>query len=90
MASHSSKYTEREIRQLDFLCQFDLEFRHVRGSENEVADALSRIEINSLQFPLGIYYAEIAAEQQREGISAHGIPNLAALPFGDNIQVVCD
>ncbi len=32
MSSHSSKYTEREIRQLDFLCQFDLEFRHVRNT----------------------------------------------------------
>ncbi len=61
MASHSSKYIEREIRQFDFLCQFNLEFRHVPGSENEVADALSRIEINSLQFPPGIDYAEIAA-----------------------------
>ncbi len=29
MASYSSKYTEREIRQLDFLSQCDLEFRHV-------------------------------------------------------------
>ncbi len=26
MSSHSSKYMEREFRQLDFLCQFDLEF----------------------------------------------------------------
>ncbi len=60
MASHSSKYTERKIRQLDFLCQFDLEFRHVRGSENEVADALSRVEINSLQFPPGIDYTDYA------------------------------
>ncbi len=43
MSSHSSKYMEREISQLDFLCQFDLEFRHTRGPENEVADALSRV-----------------------------------------------
>ncbi len=79
MASHSSKYTEREIRQLGFLCQFDLEFRHVRGSESEVADALSRIEIKSMQFPPGIDYADIAAEQQREGIISHEVPDLATL-----------
>ncbi len=48
-SSHSSKYTEREIRHLDFVSQFDLEFRHVRDADNEVADALSRIEKNSLQ-----------------------------------------
>ncbi len=90
MASHSWKYTEREIRQSDFLCQFDLEFRHVRGSENEVADALSRIEINSLQFPPGIDCTEIAAKQQREGNTSHMVPDLATLPFGDNILFVCD
>ena len=38
---HSSRYTDRETRQLDYLSQFDLEFRHIRGSENVVADALS-------------------------------------------------
>ncbi len=77
MASHSSKYTEREIRQLDYLCQFNLEFRHVRGSENKVVDALTRIEINSLQFPPGIDYAEISAEQPREGITSHAVHDLA-------------
>ncbi len=82
MASHSSKYTEREIRQLDFLSQFDLEFCHARVANNEVADALSRIEIYSLQFPSGIDYTELAAEQKREGIRSHGIPNLITLPFG--------
>ncbi len=43
-----------------------------------------------MQFPPGIDYAEIAAEQQREGVTSHGVPDLATLHFGDNIQVVCD
>ncbi len=90
MSSHSSQYTEREIRQLDFLSHFDLEFRHVRESENGVAGALLRIEINSRPFSPCIAYAEIAAKQQREGITSHGVLNLATLPFGANIQVVCD
>ncbi len=63
MASQSSKYTEPEIRQQDFSSQFNLEFRHVQGADNEVAVALSRIEINSLQFPSGIDYTELAAEK---------------------------
>ncbi len=50
LRNHSNRYTEREIRQLDFLSQFDLEFQHVKGAENEVADALSRIFINSFRF----------------------------------------
>ncbi len=49
-----------------------------------------RIGINSFQCKLGIDYAELVAEQQREGITPQGAPNLATLPFGDNIQVVCD
>ncbi len=59
MFSHTSIYTESEIRQLDFFCQIALEYRHVRFSKNKFAGALSRVEIN---------YAEIAAEQQREGV----------------------
>ncbi len=50
----------------------------------------TQIEINSPQFPPVIDYAEIAAEQQREGIISHEVPDLATLPFGDNNQVVCD
>ncbi len=55
---------------------FDLEFRHVRGADKEVADVLlSRIEINSLQYPSGMDYVELAAEQKCEGIRSHGIPS---------------
>ena len=45
---HLSRYT----RQLDFLPQFELEFRHIRGSENVVADALSQMQINSFRLKL--------------------------------------
>ncbi len=37
LGNHFNRYTEREIRQLDFLSQFDLEFRRIKGAENEVA-----------------------------------------------------
>ncbi len=66
IASHSFKYTEREISQLNGLSQFGLELRQVRGSGNEVADALSRITINNLQFPSDIDYMELAATQRHQ------------------------
>ncbi len=69
LQSHSDKYSEREFRQLDLLAQFDLEFRHVRGRDNEVADALSRITINAVLLEDGIDYEQTAAEQRSEGIS---------------------
>ncbi len=46
VASHSSKYTERKIRQLDFLSHFNLDFRHFWGADNEVANTLSRIDMD--------------------------------------------
>ena len=32
----------RQARWLEFLCEFDFEFKHIKGKENKVADALSR------------------------------------------------
>ncbi len=72
------------MRKLDFLSQFEFAFRYARAAENEVAGALSRSESNSLQLPPGIGYTEIAAEQQRVGITSQGVPNPATVPFGDN------
>eukprot|EP00794_Sanderia_malayensis_P013556 gene13556-biopygen10821 len=42
------RYSPREIRHLDFISQFSTDIRHVKGSFSNAADALSRIEINSL------------------------------------------
>lgn len=41
--SASSRYSPREIRQLAFLAEFCTDIRHVSGTENAPADALSRI-----------------------------------------------
>nr|VZI21823.1 unnamed protein product [Spirometra erinaceieuropaei] len=42
------RYSPREVRYLDYISQFTADIRYVRGSENVVADALSRPEINTL------------------------------------------
>ncbi len=63
LQSHSDKNSEREFRQLDFLSQFNLEFRHVHGRDNKVADALSRITINAVLLEDGIDYEQMASEQ---------------------------
>ncbi|BHF80219.1 hypothetical protein SprV_0702334300 [Sparganum proliferum] len=67
MHSHSDKLKLREIRHLDYISQFTSDIRHIDGSRNEVADALSRPSIAHLQLPLGIDLAEMAAEQRRVG-----------------------
>jgi hypothetical protein len=32
----------RQIRRLEFLCEYDFDIKHIKGKENKVADALSR------------------------------------------------
>ena len=32
----------RQARWLEFLCEFDLEIKHIKGKENKVANALNR------------------------------------------------
>ncbi|BHF62342.1 hypothetical protein SprV_0200532400 [Sparganum proliferum] len=67
LRSHTDKLNSREIRQLDYISQFTSDIRHIDGSRNEVADALSRPSIAHLQLSPGIDLAEMAAEQRRVG-----------------------
>ncbi len=46
--TRSDRHSPRQARHLDYISQFTSVIRHVRGTENAVADALSRIETNAL------------------------------------------
>ncbi|BHF70471.1 hypothetical protein SprV_0301352200 [Sparganum proliferum] len=67
LRSHTDKLNPREIRQLDYISQFTSDIRHIDGSRNEVANALSRPSIAHLHLSPGIDLAEMAAEQRRVG-----------------------
>ncbi|GFV07198.1 retrovirus-related Pol polyprotein from transposon 17.6 [Trichonephila clavipes] len=43
-----SKCSPRQWRHLDFISQFSTDVRHINGTHNAVADALSRIEVNQI------------------------------------------
>ena len=47
--SKPDKHSPRQVRQLDFISQFTSDIRHVTGSDNTVADALSHLEVNAVQ-----------------------------------------
>ena len=66
--SNSDKYTPRQLRHLDFISQFTSDITHVSGTDNCVADALSRIEANSLHqsTPVVIDFKAIAEAQQTD------------------------
>lgn len=46
---NSNSYTERQSRQLDYILQCTSDVRHIKGTENVVADVLSRPEAATIQ-----------------------------------------
>ena len=69
-STQSSKLTPRQTRHLDFISQFTTDVRHISGSNNPVADALSRIEANALHSDNSVSpiidFSAIAAAQQQD------------------------
>nr|VZI43467.1 unnamed protein product [Spirometra erinaceieuropaei] len=67
LLSHSDKYNPREIAHRDYISKVTTDIRHIDGTNNEVADMLSRPSLSSLQLTHGIDLCAMAAEQQRVG-----------------------
>ena len=86
-------FTPRQIRHLDFISQFTTAICHTAGSENVVADAVSRIEVleTSIDFPA----LATAAQQQDEELERFRTGNtglqlkLVRIP-GCDVSVLCD
>lgn len=59
---HSSNHSPRRIRQYDYILQFTADIRHVKGSDNSVADALSRVTVSTIHnnAPLVVDFEELA------------------------------
>ena len=64
--NHSlNRHSPREIRHLDYIAQFTTDIRHVRGPDNPVADALSRIATLT-PFAQSIDFSAIALSQSTD------------------------
>ncbi|XP_076053694.1 uncharacterized protein LOC143032693 [Oratosquilla oratoria] len=59
----SDHHSPRVSRQLSFLSQFDTHIEYIKGEDNQVADALSRITSSILPDHHHVDYARIAASQ---------------------------
>lgn len=75
----SDKCSPRQARQLDYISQFTTNVYHIKGSENILADALSRI--NAICMPNPIDYDEIAQAQQTDSELKHLLENSEVLKF---------
>ena len=67
LATNSNRYSPRQIRHLDFISQFTSDIRHVNGHDNSVAEALSCIDVSSVQRSSPqIDFNALAAAQQKD------------------------
>ena len=81
----------RQTRHLSFISEFTSDIRHVKGSDNEVADALSRVDAISGQVDL----RELAREQEKSPEVASYIGNPSSGLRVEKVKVgpvelVCD
>ena len=99
LSSNSTEYTPRQIRHLDYISQFTTDLRYVKGGDNAVADALSRIDVHALQHQTGtIDYVEMASAQSTDteiqrlqnGSTTTSLV-LKAIPLeGSSLTLLCD
>ena len=65
--SNSNRYSPHQVRHLDFISQFTTDIRYVGGGYNPVADALSRINVQTVsQLPPTVDFAAMAVAQSTD------------------------
>lgn len=92
------KCSPRQLRHLDYIGQFTTDIRHVKGTDNVVADALSRVHIDTIETPSNIDFQEIANHQKTDKELAEILSQpdtsslvLQPLPMGDPaVELYCD
>ena len=62
----SNRHSPRQTRQLDYILRFTSDIRHVRGADNAVADALSRVHSVTANMLPSILFQELAALQHND------------------------
>ena len=90
---NTEKYTPRDTRQLDYISQFTSDIWYMKGSENIVADTLSRSTIQSID-SVNLTF-ELIADEQRKDATLHKSNDTSRqlkehpVPFGTR-TILCD
>lgn len=71
LKKNPEKYLPRQYRQLDYISQFYTDIRHVKGVDDLVTDALSRIDAINVLVLSPIDCNKLAATQQDDNLLSH-------------------
>ncbi len=85
------RHSPRQARQLDYISQFTSAIHHIQGSQNVVADALSRIEMNAVlsgQPPI-VDNAAMAQAQVTDTSSLRYFYWYTAIPSAPSVETNC-
>lgn len=99
LSARPDRYSPRQIRHLDLISQFTTDLRHVQGSRNAAADALSRLSIDALHTenssPVVDFQALALAQMNdpdltrlRSDTSLH--LEKVPLALSEDISIICD
>src|SRR5215470_8795448 len=69
ITSYSDRHSPRESRHLEFVAQFTTDIRYIKGTDNNQADALSRVEINNISDITRIDFEEMSKAQALEDVT---------------------
>jgi hypothetical protein len=88
------RYSPRETRQLDYISQFTSDIRHISGSRNQIADALSRAHINQVthtKFDLQIIAQSQKDDTELSQLRSHPTMKFVEVPLLHcDSKIVCD
>nr|CDS33596.1 gag pol polyprotein [Hymenolepis microstoma] len=90
----ANHHSPRETRHLDFIAQFTNDIRHIDGTSNVVADAMSRLELNQIVVPfldLQVRASEPRSDPDFTDIISNPSLRFECLPLPDsNTEIHCD
>ena len=90
---NTEKYTPRDTRQLDYISQFTSDIRYIKGSDNIVADTLSRSTIESID-SVNLTF-ELIVDEPRKDATLDKLNDTSlqlkehSVPFGTK-TILCD
>ena len=99
LQAKADKHSPRQARHLDFIAQFTTDLRHIQGSANAPADALSRVQMSTLTAsPLSVDFVALAQAQGSDSDLQRIVQNpdtsnlkLERMPLANtSCTIICD